>query len=151
MCPKHSSSPIRTWPLYKQEQGFGLPAAIFVITVLSLVVLALNSLDEVNGISFSQDINSQRAFYAAESGAHIGLNRLFPAGGSASDCSNSYFSGVSVDFAALAVTGLNNCSARVNCQQDRLGSNSYFMLESEGVCGIGAEMATRRVRVRVKQ
>ncbi len=149
MSPEHAYNP--QVPPRLRQRGFGLPAAIFIITVLALMVVALNSLDEVSSVSFVQDINSQRAFYAAESGAQIGLNRLFPAGAPASTCANGYFAGVSLDFTALGTTGLDNCSVRVSCAVDTVGGSNYYTLDSVGQCGGGADLAVRRLRVRAKQ
>ena len=57
----------------KQQIGAGLPVALFIITVLALIVTSMAQQQESSGASVSQQILSQRAFYAAESGAQVAV------------------------------------------------------------------------------
>lgn len=129
-----------------RQAGLGLPAAIFVIVVLALVVLALANLEERTGESLGQDVQSNHAFWAAESGAQAGLSVLFPPGGTPSNCGNAYFSGAHT--IPSAAQGLAGCTFTVTCsaQTDTAG-NSYFTLTSTGVCGGGVDRAQRMVEV----
>jgi len=68
MCPEPSLS---------RQQGAGLPIAIFIITVLALIVTSMAQQQESSGAAISQQILSQRAFYAAESGAQAAVTRRF--------------------------------------------------------------------------
>ncbi len=138
MCPEHMSS--------RRQTGIGLPAALFVIVVLALVAVAITELERSSAESFSFNVLSQRAFYAAESGAQIGLNRLFPPGGAASDCNNSYF-GVTQTFSQA---GLQGCSVNVACRADTVGTETVYTLTATGQCGAGADSAIRIVEVRAK-
>jgi MSHA biogenesis protein MshP len=137
--------------LMHRQTGLGLPAAIFVIVVLSLIVLALANLEERSSEALGQDVQSSHAFWAAESGAQAALSRLFPPGSAASDCSDSYFSatpGATVHSIPAGVPGLANCTFEVTCavQTDTAGNN-YFSLQSTGVCGSGIDRAQRSVAV----
>lgn len=46
----------------KYQNGAGLPIALFIITVLSLIVLSMGQLQESSGKAISLQIQSQRAF-----------------------------------------------------------------------------------------
>ena len=128
-----------------KQRGIGLPVALFVITVLALIVVALTDLEESSGVSFSLDINSMRAFYAAESGAQVAMAQIFPAGGSTGSCS-SISSPVS-----FSAPGLNGCRARLLCSREVDGAVSYFTLQSTGACGTGKDTAERVTVVRARQ
>ena len=129
----------------KNTQGFGLPAAIFVITVLSMIVAAISSLGESSSVAFGQDINSIKAFYAAESGAEIGLARKFAVTGAIAGCASSIY----VDSSGL--TGLNGCSVTVDCSSATVNGIDYYTLISTATCGNGPDAAQRVVEVRAKE
>ncbi|MDG9670196.1 hypothetical protein ONV78_20835 [Hahella sp. CR1] len=130
-------------PIHRQRQaGLGLPAALFVIVILGLLVVAITELERSTAEGVSMDILSTRAFYAAETGAQAALGRLFPAGGADNNCS--------VGFPDLNFTadGLTGCSASVVCLTDSAGGDDYFTLRSTGSCGGGDETASRTIEVR---
>ncbi|MHA7926908.1 MAG: pilus assembly PilX family protein [Marinobacter sp.] len=137
MCPE---------PNLSRQQGAGLPVAIFIITVLALIVTSMAQQQESSGAAVSQQILSQRAFYAAESGAQAAVTEVLHEGGCGSVPS-------SLDFTQA---GLKNCSARLECssvQADIDGDSNpetVFTLISEGQCGSGAEETSRTVEVRVR-
>ena len=130
----------------KRQQGIGLPVALFVITVLALIVVALTDLEESSGISFGLDINSMRAFYAAESGAQVALAEVFPAGGTVGSCSS-----ISPTVISFTASGLNGCQATVGCSVAADSGISYFSLQSTGSCGSGVDTAERVIVVRARQ
>ncbi|WP_250656585.1 hypothetical protein [Alkalimarinus coralli] len=134
-------------PVLAKQRGIGLPVALFVITVLALIVIALTDLEESSGVSFSLDINSMRAFYAAESGAQIDMAKIFPVGGSVANCSASTST---VTFPSTAA-GLSGCSATVERSCVVVDSNKYFSLRSTGACGSGIDRAERVIVVRARQ
>lgn len=53
MCPERSP---------QKQQGAGLPIALFIITVLALLVVGMAQLQERSGQAVSLQIQSQRAF-----------------------------------------------------------------------------------------
>lgn len=132
-------------PNSKNVQGFGLPAAIFIITVLAMIVAAITSLGESSSVAFGQDINSIKAFYAAESGAEIGLARRFDVTGSPEACGNNLY----VDNSGL--TGLNGCSVEVDCDTANADGIDYYTITSTATCGSGRDAAQRVVEVRAKE
>lgn len=129
----------------KTNQGFGLPAAIFVITVLAMIVAAITSLSESSSVAFGQDINSIKAFYAAESGAEIGLARKFSVTGVSTGCIVGIYSNNS------GLTGLNGCSVTVDCSSVPVDGIDYYTLTSTATCGSGSDAAQRVVEVRAKE
>lgn len=131
-------------PISKQH-GIGLPATIFIISVLALIVAALSDLNVSSTLSFSQSLQSQRAFYAAESGAQVGLNRIF-VGGTA--C-NSGISDIDFDSGG-ANLGLDDCTADLSCSSLTVDGISYYTLSSTAVCGSGFEQAERSIQVRAR-
>mgnify|MGYP003667482956 CR=1 FL=1 len=48
---------------WNRQRGAGLPIALFIITVLALIVTSMAQQQESTGAAVSQQILSQRAFY----------------------------------------------------------------------------------------
>ncbi|WP_233243678.1 hypothetical protein [Bacterioplanes sanyensis] len=120
--------------------------AIFVITALALIITAMAQLQSSSSATVALQVNSQRAFYAAESGAQIAMNVLFPPDGSAARaCTTSPF--YSQTFTA---TGLAGCQANVECNSVTDGVITVFTLQSTGRCGNGADQAQRTIEVRAQ-
>ena len=123
-----------------KQRGFGLPATIFIIVILAMIILAMSDLNQASSRAFSQDYQSQRAFYAAESGAQIAMNRIFLGGGS---CGASPIS--------FSSAGLIDCSAVLSCAPPVIVSSvTYYTVTSTGTCGTGDDTAQRRIQVRAR-
>jgi MSHA biogenesis protein MshP len=126
-----------------KQRGLGLPAAIFIITVLALIAAAVNLLVEQNAQTYAEEINLTRAFYAAESGAGIAMNTIYPpeeypAYGTTAECAagpRTY---------ELQIEGLLNCSVEVSCDLITHSGGSYATITSTGSCGD----VQRTIRVR---
>lgn len=133
-------------PSIRYQQGIGLPIALFVITVLALLVAGMAQLQQATGQSVSLQIQSQRAFHAAESGAQLAVAEVLGGG----DCMTVP---ASVNF---SVNALRECRAEVQCNATAPlsipgnGGDRVFTLESTGICGAGSESARRVVEVRVR-
>jgi MSHA biogenesis protein MshP len=126
-----------------KQRGIGLPATIFLIVILAMIVLAMSDLTEDANTGFTQDFQSTRAFYAAESGAQVALNRVF-VGGEACDNSLGY-----LDFDAGGDNpGLNNCITQLVCRVDTVSGTDYMTFTSTATCGSGLDQAVRAVQVR---
>lgn len=124
----------RSKNLLLMQQGIGLPAAIFIITVMALIAAAVNQLVSQNAQTYAEEVNLTRAFYAAESGAGFAMNAIFPP----EDYATGY---PSVNKCPVAATvynfvsdGLNQCSATVSCTSIANGGSTYATIESTGVC-----------------
>lgn len=130
----------------RSQHGAGLPVALFVITVLALIVVSIAQLQEGTGQSVSLQIQSQRAFYAAESGAQVGLRDVLENNSCAALQSPLTFS----------ASGLSGCQAVVSCQTlvaDIQGDgvdDTIYVLVSQGACGSGADQASRTIEVRAR-
>ena len=127
----------------QRQKGLGLPATVFIITVLALIVVAISNLTRDSNLGFAQNFQAQRAFYAAESGAQVALNRIF-VGGTA--CSAAL---ADIDFNASGTNaGLESCSAALSCSQVTVSGVTYYTIDSIGTCGSGFDQAQRQVQVR---
>lgn len=132
--------------LPRRQHGAGLPVALFVITVLALIVVSMAQQQESAGVAVGQQILSQRAFYAAESGAQVAVTEALDGGSCASVPA-------SVNYTQA---GLAGCRANLSCssvQADIDGDSTLervYTLVSTGLCGSGAEAASRTVEVRVR-
>ena len=125
-----------------RQEGLGLVSAIFLILVVSVLVLAIVRTVRTSAEIFTLDVVSHRAFLAAESGAQLGLNRLFPPTGS----------GTCVDRVwLLDDVGLASCQASVACRSESVAGLSYYTLESDGRCDVGGVVAERRVLLRARE
>ncbi len=132
----------------EKEKGFGLPFAIFVIVILAMIASAITQMETDSAESVVFDVQSTRAFLAAQSGAQVGLNTLFPPGLAASNCTESYFSTTpSITFLA---SGLEGCIAQVSCSVSSVAGSDYFTVSSMGSCGSGLDLAQRRIEVKIR-
>lgn len=131
---------------YQTQKGFGLPMALFVITVLAVIIAAMASMQGDSASSTGIQAQSHRALFSAESGIEAALNLLIPPDGSAGrSCATSPF--YSYDF---LVTGLNGCSASVSCSVITISSVDYYTLTSTGQCGSGLDASQKTVEIRIK-
>jgi MSHA biogenesis protein MshP len=127
--------------LNAKQGGLGLPVALFIIVIMSLIAIAVNQLGASSSQSYSQNVLSTRAFYAAESGAQLRAeNTLTPTA-----CACSGGADVTYNF---TVTGLNQCSAVTNCTSFSANGNTYCTIVSIGRCNNA--VAERTVEVRLK-
>ncbi len=131
--------------LARKQQGAGLPIALFIITVLALLVVGMAQLQQSASNSVSLQIQSQRAFYAAESGAQLAVRNVLDG----NSC------GVLVSPVSFSATGLTGCSAELSCESvpantGGSGGNIVFTISSSGQCGAGADRAVRDIEVRVR-
>ena len=128
-----------------RQAGAGLPVALFIITVLALIVVGMAQLQESSGQAVSLQIQSQRAFFAAESGAQVAVRDVLE--GSSCSAVNT-----SLTFTASALSG---CTASVACDSVTAdikgpGGDTVYSITSTGQCGAGADQATRVVEVRTR-
>lgn len=142
MCPE--KYPHAQKQIAARQRGIGIPAALFVITLMALVAAAINLLVGQNAEVFEEEISLTRAYYAAESGAGFAINSLFPP---------EEFPGYSGNAECAAgprvyqftVEGLNACTASVTCSTDATVSGvDYYTVRSTGTC----DNVSRTVQVR---
>ncbi|MCW8887345.1 MAG: hypothetical protein OQK12_19140 [Motiliproteus sp.] len=124
------------------QQGMGLVAAIFVITVMALVSVGISNLVLTGQQSYGHEILSTRAFLAAESGAQLAVHEVLPPSGSGS-CSNNT--------PALPAAGLSGCQVSTSCTQiGPIDGINYYNIESTGQCGADADLAVRKLTLRIR-
>ena len=116
------------------QSGIGLPAAIFVITLMAVIAVAVNQLVSQNAQTFEEELNLTRAFYAAESGAGFVMNTVFPPEEYPTYAITAECVATERDYDFI-VAGLNQCSATVTCTPLPIGGTNYATIESKGVCG----------------
>ena len=128
---------------YQQRpRGLGIISALFFITVVALLTVAITRSVASSAESYTQDILSFRAFLAAESGAQLGVHSLFPPLG-VSACSNRTV--------PMSSIGLNRCEAQISCSVEVVASTNYYTIESSGRClENGQVLAERTVVVRAQ-
>lgn len=145
MCPESGPA---------SQHGAGLPVAIFIITVLALLVAGMAQLQESSGRSISLQIQSQRAFFAAESGAQAGVAKVLNAADPISECPDPD----TETFWSIETFGeaLSGCEAYITCSSRDTpgiggsGGDRVYSLSSTGQCGSGTEQAIREVEVRFR-
>lgn len=121
-----------------KQRGIGLPAAIFVITLMITIAVAVNLLVRQNAETFEEELRLTRAFYAAESGAGFAMNALFPPDefpgySTTAICPENVGSPRLYEFEA---EGLEGCSVEVSCVTDAtVDGVEYYTILSEGSCG----------------
>ncbi len=152
--------------LPKQQQGFLLPLAIFIVVVMGVFALVLSRNTIQAGTSSVQEAISTQTFYAAESGAQRGMQVLFLD-------KTQALTRQAVDSRCVAlnatytytVPGLNNCSAVVTCScryqnaaacapatatnytatATAANLTSFYTIASTATCGSGTLRAVRTI------
>ena len=140
---RHPSGPEPT-PVIRAQRGAGLPLAIFLITVMALITVTIAQLQQTTGEMESLDIQSTRAFYAAESGAQLFLTDVVPpnADGDVTCPPSPTFN--------FEQEGLSGCTAEIGCDLDNDTEPLIATVTSTGICGTGMDRASRRIEVRVR-
>ena len=132
---------IKQAPLAQRQRGAGLPMAIFLITVMVLIVTTIVQLQESAGEMEALDVLSTRAFYAAESGAEAGLSQALRNEDETASCGE-----VTVNEIVFNESGLKGCTTNVECVR----SGNAVLITSEGQCGGGDAQAVRTVEVKAQ-
>ena len=119
-----------------------MPVVIFILVIMTLLATAMVRLSTTGALSIASEVQSNRAFYAAESGAQWAMNQLFPPAGGGGVC---FASPSSLNF---TTAGLNGCSASVSCVNSGVfNASTHFIVTSTGSCG----NETRQIQVGAKQ
>ncbi|MEH6649048.1 MAG: hypothetical protein V7707_03370 [Motiliproteus sp.] len=130
-----------------RQRGLGLMAAIFVITIMAVIVVGLSSLVVTSKESFGYEIMSVRAFLMAESGAQLAINHIFTeAQGTATDCS-----GIEALPASFGQRFPGCEFEQVSCPLVTIDNADYFTLTSRASCGSGTDQAIRSLTLRVQR
>lgn len=129
-----------------RQRGIGLPLALFVVTVLALLVLGMSLQQQATGEAVGLQVQSQRAFLAAESGAQVAITDVLYEGRA---CPSTW----TLNFTESALAA---CHAALSCFAEDAsgvsgsGGGTLYTLVSAGTCGSGRDAARREVEVRVR-
>lgn len=138
----HSRRQISELVLSTRTAGMGLVSAVALITLAAVLSIAIMRTVRTVSDSSTQAVVSFRAFLAAESGAHLGANRLTaPAG--VSSCSTQLYD--------LSDVGLSSCSASVACRTELVAGEPLYTIQSTATCDPGDFEATHSVVVRLAE
>ncbi|MFT5722322.1 MAG: MSHA biogenesis protein MshP [Motiliproteus sp.] len=124
-----------------RQRGLGLIAAIFVITLMSMIIVGISSLVVTSKESYGYEILSARAFQLAESGAQLALSRIIFE--SSDDCSAMPTQLPPVEFQV--------CSFVVSCPKVTIAEVDYFTVQSTASCGSGTDQAVRQLTLRIQR
>ncbi len=142
MC--HDRFPYAQKQIAARQRGIGIPAAMFVITLMALLASAINLLVGQNAEVFEEEISLTRAYYAAESGAGFAINSLFPPEEFPAYSGNAECAAGPRVY-EFTVEGLNACTASVTCSTDAtVAGVDYYTVRSTGTC----DDVSRTVQVR---
>ena len=125
-----------------------MPLAAFILVAMAVMAATLMRTSGQTGISVAQEAITLQAFYAAESGAQLGMSTLY-------FDNTSPLTQAAVDGRCTAMNltptfntaGLANCSATVSCANNPSGTASFYTITSVGNCGSGEVSSTRTVEV----
>ncbi len=136
----------------KNQQGYLMPVAIFIILILGGLAITLSRFSGQSDTAVIQEAISVAAFNAAESGGQYAMNRLFyststPPSRTSVNVNCAVINGASLSF---SVAGLGGCSADLTCSVSaNLPANtiSYYSVTSTGECGTSPINAQRVVEL----
>jgi MSHA biogenesis protein MshP len=143
----------------RKQAGLGLVSAIFVITVLAVIIAGMSRFFVASQNVTVQEFLGARAITAAQTGIELELTCL---GNSLNGCSASVAVGsapVNYDYwpgptaaETFNIDGLNSCRAEVFYRAISSAVGNFWTIESTGICGgVGLDGASRKIIVRAAQ
>ena len=117
-----------------QQQGIGLPIAIFVVTILSTFAVNMGLLVQDNASGRSEYITSLRASLAADTGADLGMNVAFDPSDAPDYASGVTCSSTAINYSFTNDAGMSGCSAAVTCTSATAGGKTIYTVTSVGTC-----------------
>lgn len=120
----------------RHQCGLGIVAAIFLIMVVAILATAIVRTVRTSADTRALEVLSQHAFLVAESGAQLGVRRVYPRTG-AGVCA-----GQTVTFTSLQYP---YCDATVACAETVVQGRSFYAIESRGRCDDGGDFVAERV------
>ena len=136
----------------RHERGFSLPVVVFILVIMALLAAGITQLSSRSNLAAAQEELSNRAFFAAESGASWAMSRLFFNSGGSADKTFSDTACTAVSGAVLNFTqaGLATCSATLSCSSQTVGTAGFYTVRSQGACSTGQTQTLRTVEVGAK-
>jgi MSHA biogenesis protein MshP len=136
---------------FARQAGFSIPAAIFVLVVVSMLGVAMVNILNQGQEAVAREVISIRALMAAESGAERGLQNVLVAGVACSGAPGTPAALTSINFGVVA--GMQGCTANVLCEQVQVDIDNngvqvpFYTLTSTGQCGSPSDPAVRTIQV----
>ncbi|PIE20548.1 MAG: hypothetical protein CSA61_01275 [Neptuniibacter caesariensis] len=147
-------------PRYAKQQGLGLVSAIFVITVLAVIIAGMSRFLALGQDTTTQEFLGARAIAAAQTGIELELTCLenglpnctaSAAVGSPDPAVKDYWPGPAAT-ATFNMPGLRGCRAEVFYRTVNSSEGSFWTLDSTGYCGgSGLDGASRKIAIRAAQ
>lgn len=146
--------------LRRKQQGLGLISAIFVITVLAVIIAGMSRFFAVSQETTAQEFLGARAIAAAQSGIELELaclesglsicNAEVAVGSPAPAVKDYWPNGSST--ATFNMPGLQGCRAEVFYRTVSSAEGSFWTVDSTGYCGgSGLNGASRKIVIRAAQ
>lgn len=141
------------------QDGLGLISAIFVITILAVIIAGMTRFFSLSQNTTAQEFLGTRAITAAQTGIELELTCL---GNGVAGCTASaavgsnptqfdYWPGPSASD-TFAIAGLRGCRAEVFYRTITSTEGNFWTIDSTGYCGgSGLDGASRKVVIRAAQ
>lgn len=136
---------------YLRQRGWLMPVAAFIVVVMGLLAAGLAGIVSETSVGGAQESISLQTFYAAESGAQYGMNRLFydtvsPISRTNADANCTAVNGNTLSFSA---PGMSGCQTTITCSVtvDAGSATSFYAISSNARCQLGDVNANRIIDV----
>ncbi|MEN0035825.1 MAG: MSHA biogenesis protein MshP [Cellvibrio sp.] len=130
-----------------------MPLALFIIVVMGVLALTISRTAIQTQNTSIQEYTNVQAFYAAESGAQRGMQRLFfntdiTRASVTTRCTN-----LNETFNLNTINGLRSCTAQVRCvaAADVTNVSTFYRITSVGQCGQNEFISERTIEVGAHQ
>jgi len=128
MCRNYFSHPKAA------QRGFSIVLALFIILVGGLLAGALINTNSISADAVAREVLSSRALLAAESAAQRAAQGAL---GVAGNCAIGNWNVVA------------GCTASAVCNTNTVAGDDYTTITATGTCGVGNNLAVRRIEVMV--
>jgi MSHA biogenesis protein MshP len=154
MCPR----------LIKNQRGFLIPLALFIVIVMELLALVLARSSNLSHQGFTQELLSTQAFYAAETSTQRAMQTLFFPDASSRQAVDARCAGLTTTYNFSGIDGLQLCQSQVSCTcvyQNNLACaaataanynsttashTSIYTITSNASCDAGSIHASRQIQ-----
>jgi MSHA biogenesis protein MshP len=128
------------------HSGSALVLALFIIIIVTLLGTALVRMISSNAETIAYEVLGTRAYQAAQAGAQITLEEVFPL--STAGVCNAINPNNPNDF--TGIDGLDNCQAIVGCTDRTVDGITYYTITSTGQCEFLEIFTSRTIEVQAR-
>ena len=124
----------------KQQTGFSLAAAIFLVVIMSLVAVGMVRIFTTSSAGLSQSITSSKAYLAARSAQQWGMYQAV------------YASATGSHTITFSNSGLTGTTADISLSRSTIEGENFYTIDTNGFYGTAAipEFSQRDLRLRFK-